>query len=191
MKCSRCGFTFDTTQNFCSLCGRVSERVLPQKIPQSVSWESGTAKDYPLIAFLDTIQESFFKADNFFSKIQNSPNKPALLYGMLCGSIGVVATFLWSFFLPDSYKQLSALISQKSDFYTVCINSSDIVHYCLCSFNAGDIPIQKSSNRCHIQNLLLLPGRIDFKRHTHNGANAVYHLMVLSDYHRNSPYTSY
>ena len=118
MKCSRCGFTFDTTQNFCSLCGRVSERVLPQKIPQSVSWESGTAKDYPLIAFLDTIQESFFKADNFFSKIQNSPNKPALLYGMLCGSIGVVATFLWSFFLPDSYKQLSALESAKNLIFT-------------------------------------------------------------------------
>jgi ribosomal protein L37E len=118
MKCSRCGFTFDKAQKFCPLCGAVSDTSMPQKEPQSVSREDQSARDYPLSAFLDTIQESFFKTDHFFSKIQNSSNKSALLYGLLCGSIGIVSTFLWSLILPDSFKQISTTETAKNLIFT-------------------------------------------------------------------------
>lgn len=154
MKCSRCGLTFDTTQNFCSLCGGVSESALPKKIPQTVSWESGTAKAYPFKAFLDTIQESFFKADHFFNKIQDSPNKPALLYGLLCGSIGVVSTFLWSFFLPDPYKQLSVTETAKNLIFTPfalilqILFTTAYVHFMLLILRSRKAPIDATFRIC-------------------------------------------
>lgn len=154
MKCSRCGFTFDTTQNFCSLCGTISDRELPQKSLQSVAWESSSAKDYPLRAFLDTIQESFFKADHFFTKIQNSSSKSALLYGILCGSIGVVSTFLWSFFLPDSYKQLSATETANNLIFTPLILILQILlttaylHFMLLIFRSRKAPIAATFRIC-------------------------------------------
>jgi hypothetical protein len=150
MKCSRCGFTIDTTHNFCSLCGGVSEGALPNKNFESVPWESSYAKDYPLRAFLDTIQESFFKTDHFFSKVQKSSNKPALLYGILCGSIGVVSTFLWSFFLPDPYKHLGITETANNLILTPLVLIIQIllttvyVHFMLIIFRSTNAPISST-----------------------------------------------
>ncbi len=154
MKCSKCGFTFDTTQNFCSLCGAISYREQPQENLQPVYEENRSAKDSPMGAFLDTIQESFFKTDFFFSKVQNSSSKYALLYGMLCGSIGVVSTFLWSFFLPEPYKQLSATETANNLIFTPFLLILQILlttaytHFMLLIWRSRKAPIDATFKIC-------------------------------------------
>lgn len=106
MKCPRCDYIVDIPQNFCPLCGGIFEST-SQKHKSSesavISWENSSAKDYPLSAFLETIQDSFFKTECFFSKVKNSDAiLPAWLYGIICGSIGMIAGFLWSVFLPGT-----------------------------------------------------------------------------------------
>lgn len=169
MECSRCGYLIDTTQFFCPLCGGIFKSEFINKKSsdtETVPWESSSARDYPLRALLNTIQESFFNVDSFFYKLKNASSiKPALLYGIISGSIGMVATFLWSFFLPDSLinSQNSTVVTANNLIFTPFILSFQIlvttlyIHLMLIIFRSRKAPISATFRlSCYALGALIL-----------------------------------
>lgn len=112
MTCLRCGSSIQTIHGFCSLCGGLvsqSSQQLSSNNSKTIPWESDLLRSSPLTALVNTIQESFFSADKFFAKVKNLHTKrDAWFFGLITGSIGIIVTFLWSLFIPDtSNSQLS------------------------------------------------------------------------------------
>jgi hypothetical protein len=70
-------------------------------------WETEGEGDTPLKALAVTFINSFSKHDRFFSAAAHSkPLIPALIYGLLMGSIGTLATVLWEHLSPFSISSM-------------------------------------------------------------------------------------
>jgi hypothetical protein len=108
MKCSRCGHeAIDYPGSYsCAMCGTTltSDNTSASFGRTAVPWESPSAGERPLHALVATLQNSFFKPDRFFSATSAGPSTivPALLYGLVIGSIGTLAASLWETVLPFS-----------------------------------------------------------------------------------------
>lgn len=115
MKCSRCGFESNgyALISNCSVCGFSGStgRSSVSNINDIVPWETESADKSPLRALAVTFQNSFFSSKRFFSTIAGNPAViPALVYGMVFGSIGMCADAFWKsfpslsldLFFPDS-----------------------------------------------------------------------------------------
>lgn len=117
MACSRCGSITDNISDFCPVCGGIAKNVQQKKLsePATVSWESSSARNFPVSALIDTIQELFFRTDQFFAKVNSSKaNRSALLFGMVTGSIGMLSEFIWSYLLPDLSFDSQTQLSQSA-----------------------------------------------------------------------------
>jgi hypothetical protein len=111
MKCLRCGFESDgyTLNNNCSLCGffGIPGDFSAANATEIAPWETESADESPLRALAVTFRNSFYSSKRFFSKIACNPTLiPALIYGMVVGSIGTCATALWSGFPSLSFSTL-------------------------------------------------------------------------------------
>jgi hypothetical protein len=120
MICSRCGFPDnDILPGFsCSSCGTVysSEPKTHLYTHQVPLWETTDVKEVPFTSFIKTVKEIFIKPDQFFKQISSKNQKlQALLFALLCGSIGYTFLFLWSQLFPE---QLSEMYESTESFFT-------------------------------------------------------------------------
>lgn len=120
MICSKCGFTDnDILPGFaCSSCGSIFSTSTDSYHPieQTPLWETNHAKAFPFTAFLKTVKEIFLKPDQFFKQISPKSQIPsALLFALICGSIGYTFLFLWSQLFPE---QLSEMYEGTESFFT-------------------------------------------------------------------------
>lgn len=117
MKCFRCGSTFESINDFCPICGSIIQsRIDNTDSRKNVPWETVNASKYPLFAFFNTINESFFNTDIFFTKLKDSitSNNSAWLFGLISGSFGMLSLFLWSAFIPDFSAETEKNISESA-----------------------------------------------------------------------------
>jgi len=110
MKCLRCGYQAIGNPHYgsCPLCGFTSVTGAPSasEIDKINPWAAARA---PLKALAITLYNSFFKTDLFFSSLGDAAsNIPAFIYGLVTGSIGVLAALLWNNFLPLSFLSIVA-----------------------------------------------------------------------------------
>jgi hypothetical protein len=121
MICSRCGFTDnDILPGFaCSSCGSIfstDTNSYQYIVEQTPLWETNHGKTFPFTAFLKTVQEIFLKPDHFFKQISPKSQVPsALLFALICGSIGYTFLFLWSQLFPE---QLSGMYEGTESLFT-------------------------------------------------------------------------
>jgi hypothetical protein len=82
-------------------------------------WETGSVETGSLQTLAVTLKNSFFSGSRFFAKIaSNSSLMPALIYGMLFGSVGTCATALWNAFPllpPDTLFSNSGIFDDLSN----------------------------------------------------------------------------
>lgn len=120
MICSRCGFPDnDILPGFsCSSCGTIyssepKTRIYQHQVPP---WETTDAKEIPFTTFLKAVKEIFINPDRFFKQISSKDQVlTALLFALLCGSIGYTMQFLWSQLFPE---QLSDMYEGTSSLFT-------------------------------------------------------------------------
>lgn len=109
MKCPQCGKSSPfNTGSFCSYCGALLTTI-PDK-PSSTPtihtcsnstpppvWETALRINSPFLAFYKTFISIVFYPKIFFAHAvkYHSTLLPALWYGLICGGIGALGTFLW------------------------------------------------------------------------------------------------
>jgi hypothetical protein len=118
MKCLRCGYqaTGNPLYSSCPLCGftEVTGSSTTEKINP---WETSAAGSAPLKSLSITLYNSFFKTRRFFSSLTGTPSIiPAFIYGLLTGSIGVLAALLWNNFPPLSFLSIIAGSGYTGDY---------------------------------------------------------------------------
>jgi hypothetical protein len=122
MVCSRCGNESISLSphEACSLCGGMASDQDEKPFETSIAghlvpWESHTTALPPLQALVQTIIRSFTQTKRFFPAATRGKSiSRALIYGLLTGTIGVLATALWEFISPFSM----ASIIENSDLFS-------------------------------------------------------------------------
>jgi hypothetical protein len=113
MKCPQCGKTTPfVCGSFCSYCGALITSQERSSSPYSslqpptldvlesktIPWESEQRKSTPFLALYATFCESLFHPNSFFKLAVNRKQDsiaPALWYGLITGSIGIITTWMW------------------------------------------------------------------------------------------------
>lgn len=110
MKCPKCGKNSPfITGSFCSYCGALLTTIpdgsasttkihdCSNSTPPPV-WESSMRISSPFAALYNTFIATVFYPSEFFANaVMHHPTLlPALWYGLICGGIGVLGTFLWN-----------------------------------------------------------------------------------------------
>jgi hypothetical protein len=151
MRCQRCGFDSPLISHHepCLLCGSVipESRYTPFKTSiysDGVPWESNEAIQSPLKAIAQTFIRSFSRHDFFFTAVsQKTEWFGALIYGLLMGSIGTLATVFWEYISPfsisgmlqadgifisatDSFSPVMLIFTPAVQFFQIC----SIALYC-------------------------------------------------------------
>jgi hypothetical protein len=113
MSCSRCGYHDDHSAGrpICPVCGTVlSEKTaaLTATIYDDIiPWQAPSCAAHPLSALFLTAVRSFTDRGRFFAAAaRTTPLTPPLLYGVLMGSIGVLASYFWETMTPLSIRSL-------------------------------------------------------------------------------------
>jgi hypothetical protein len=123
MHCNRCGNDncFSSLHDTCSLCGsavtHVNSTLTGTIYSDSLPWESENGSLSPVKALIMTLVHSFSRRKRFFAAVARSkPLIPALLYGLIMGTIGTLATIFWEFASPFS---LSSILTDSGIFSDV------------------------------------------------------------------------
>lgn len=121
MNCKRCG---SRIESYCSslCCPHCGSIVLQNRSKFDnttdktlLAWETTEAFSNPLSSLINTLTESFFNTESFFKKVTKGTTiKPAWFFGVITGSFGIFASFVWSFFTsnytPDKTISPSSLV---------------------------------------------------------------------------------
>jgi hypothetical protein len=110
MHCPRCGYISPLTSGHdsCHLCGSVmpGSGHTPFKTTiysDGIPWESHETVQSPLKAIVHTFVRSFSRHERFFAAASRGTEwHGALIYGLLMGSAGTLASVLWEFVSPFS-----------------------------------------------------------------------------------------
>jgi hypothetical protein len=121
MYCQRCGFDSPLTSYHepCHICGGVlaGNGNTPFKTTiysDGVPWESNEAIESPFKAIADTLVRSFSRNERFYAAASRRAEWfGALIYGLLMGSAGTLATVLWESASPFS---ISAMLQADGIF---------------------------------------------------------------------------
>lgn len=113
-----CGFSFSTdsrTLHHSSYAG-----IIP--------WETEGGDTTPLKALATTFSNSFSKHDRFFSAAAHSrPLIPALIYGLLTGSIGTLATVLWEYLPAFSISSMLLRSASLADYAQTSLSPATLI----------------------------------------------------------------
>lgn len=109
MKCPHCGNTSPfSTGTFCVHCGALlhTQKTVDSTIPSEeavmfepeIAWESSMRSSAPLKALYTTFMAVIFHPNRFYQSLTTSasPLFPSIWYGLICGSIGMVGSWLWA-----------------------------------------------------------------------------------------------
>jgi len=137
MKCPQCGTLSPfSTGTFCSHCGALLHAKTENSgstpleeafiLEPDVPWESSLRTRVPLKALYTTFIEVIFHPDRFYRAAAASKSQlfPALWYGLICGSIGIIGSWLWSEVL---IKYGQSLDSFSALFGSLNISSSSLI----------------------------------------------------------------
>lgn len=103
MNCPQCGVTSPfASGSFCRNCGTFiapsAHTIIAAPNDSDIPWESSHNAEAPLTALLLTLSACMFHPVRFFSEIAASKKeslRPALWYGLITGSFGVLASWMW------------------------------------------------------------------------------------------------
>jgi len=139
MNCPRCGkSTPFSTGSFCSHCGTLLDDTQTPSVDISnsakdafftpeVPWESELLREAPLKALAATFTAIIFHPSRFYLAAVSPKTTalfPALWYGLITGSVGIVGSWLWSL-VYDRYDQFFG--NYPILFGTMSISSSTLI----------------------------------------------------------------
>jgi ribosomal protein S27E len=162
MNCPRCGHEGDHSafRDTCPVCGSVITKrdasFTSTIYDDAIPWEAENGTGSPLKALFLTFIRSFSSRSRFFAATaRTTPLAAPLLYALLMGSIGTLATFFWegatSFSLRTIFPDSNAFSGMTESFSPVTLIITPLallIQVCILTFYChGMLIITRSSGR--------------------------------------------